>query len=114
MPTNDEKIAYLLTRRGPSDRRPGIQQDATVAVLSLQRRTHAVKENFLVRNKRTPLGVTKGSWDRTEAQTRQALHGHILTWNKRRKLSQGSYQPRPAIPEKHNDVGMHRELATPQ
>ena len=52
-PKDDEKIAYLLTRRGPSDRRPNIQKDATAAVLSFQRRTHAVKQNFLVRNKRT-------------------------------------------------------------
>ena len=78
VPTEDEKIAYLLTRRGPSDRRPHIQKDATAAVLSFQRRTHAVKQNFLARNKKTPVGVSRGFWDRTEAQTRQALHSHIL------------------------------------
>ena len=101
-PKDDEKIAYLLTRRGPSDRRPNIQKDAAAAVLSFQRRTRAVKQNFLVRNKRTPLGVSRGFWDRTEAQTRQALHSHILKWDKRRKLNNGQYRPRPAIPEDHN------------
>ena len=98
-PTPNEKVAYLLTRRSPSDRRPNIQNDATAAVLSFQRRTHAVKQNFLARNKRTPLGICRASWDRTEAQTRQALHSHILTWNQRRKTPGDCYRPRPAIPE---------------
>ena len=49
-----------------------------------------------------PLGVSRGFWDRTEAQTRQALHSHILTWNKRRKMNDGNYRPRPSIPEDHN------------
>ena len=44
--TPAEKVAYLLTRRSPSDRRPNIQKDAIAAVLSYQRRTHAVKQNF--------------------------------------------------------------------
>ena len=101
-PTSEEKVAYLITRRGPSDRRPNIQQDATAAALSLQRRTHAVKEQFLARNKKTPLGVCAAYWDRTEAQTRQALHSHILVWNKRRKLNNHNYHPRPPVPESHN------------
>ena len=65
--------------------------------LSYQRRTHALKSEFLVRHRETPLGVTIATWDRTEAQTREALHGHILNWNKRRKLSAENYTPRPAI-----------------
>ena len=78
VPTQEEKFAYLLTRRAPSDRRPNIQEDATAAVLSYQRRMHSVKQNFLVRHKRTPLGVCVAYWDRTGAQTRDALHGHVL------------------------------------
>ena len=52
VPTDDEKLAYLLARRGPSDKRPNFPEDATAAVLSFQRRTHAAKENFLVHNKK--------------------------------------------------------------
>ena len=59
----------------------------------------SVKHNFLVRHKRTPLGSTVAYRDRTEAQTRQALHGHVLTWSKRRKISATEYVPRPAITE---------------
>ena len=99
VPTQEEKFAYLLTRRAPSDRRPNIQEDATAAVLSYQRRMHSVKQKFLVRHKRTPLGVCVAYWDRTEAQTREALHGHVLGWNKRRKISATDYRPRPAITE---------------
>ena len=102
VPTTDEKIAYLLTRRGPSDKRPNIQGDATAAVLSFQRRTHAVEQKLLVRNKRTPVGVGRGFWDRTEAQTRQALHSHILKWDKRRKMDNGNYRHIPPVPEYHN------------
>ena len=101
-PAPDEHVAYLLTRRAPSDRRPNSHKDATAAVLSFQRRTHAVKQNFLARNKRTPLGVSSGTWDRTEAQTRQALHSHILKWDKSRELNDGHYRQRPTIPEDHN------------
>ena len=99
VPTPEEKFAYLLTRRAPSDRRPNIQEDATAAVLSYQRRLLSVKQNFLVRHKRTPLGVTVAYWDRIEAQTRQALHGHVLTWSKRRMISGTEYVPRPTITE---------------
>ena len=45
VPTQEEKFAYLLTRRAPSDRRPNIQEDATAAVLSYQRRMHSVNRN---------------------------------------------------------------------
>ena len=69
-------------------------------MLSYQRRVHTVKEKFLCRYKRTPLGVNVAYWDRTEEQTRKALHGHILTWNKRRKLAEG-YKPRPVLEELH-------------
>ena len=97
VPTDEEMCEYLLTRRAPGSVRANIQEDATAAVLSFQRRTHALKAEFLVRHKETPLGVAVANWDRTEAQTREALHSHILGWNKRRKLT-GHYTPRPAIP----------------
>ncbi len=101
-PTKKEKIAYLLTRRAPKDRRPPVQRDATAAVLSYQRRVHVMKHHFFKRHKRTPLGKGTAFWDRTEAQTRGALHAHILYWNKRRRLNPDTYKPRPAIPEEQN------------
>ena len=101
VPTQEAKFAYFLTRRAPSDRRPNIQEDNAAAVLSYQRRRLSVKQNFLVRHKRTPLGVNVANWDRTEAQTRQALHGHVLTWSKRRKISATEYCPRPPVGEQH-------------
>ena len=58
VPTAEEKFAYLLTRRDPSDTRLNIQEDATAADLFYQRRMRSVKQNFLVRHKRKPLGVT--------------------------------------------------------
>ena len=97
VPTDDEMCEYLLTRRAPGSVRAKVQDDAAAATLSYQRRTHALKTEFLVRHRETPLGVTIANWDRTGAQTREALHGHILNWNKRRKLSAQNYTPRPAI-----------------
>ena len=35
VPTAEEKFAYLLTRRGPSDKRPNIQEEAAAAFLLL-------------------------------------------------------------------------------
>ena len=49
VPTQEEKFAYFLSRRSPSDRRPNIQEDSTAAVLSYQQRMLSVKQNFLVR-----------------------------------------------------------------
>ena len=77
----------------------------------------SVKQNFVLRHKRTPLGVTVAYWDRTEAQTRQ-LHGHVLTCAKRRKISATEYRPRAAMTEQHarrwdggagNDAPMNAE-----
>ena len=79
-------------------KRPPIQDDAAAATLSFQRRTHALKANFLMRHRHTPLGITIATWDRTEAQTREALHSHILVWHRRRKMTDPGYTPRPAIP----------------
>ena len=98
VPEDAEMFEYLLTRHGPREKRADVQADATAATLSFQSRTLALRRHFMSRNRRTPLGVVTDFWDRTEAQNRQALHAHILTWNKRRKLSH-DYKPRPAMPK---------------
>ena len=67
-PTQQEMAEYLLTRHAPGERRANVQQDATAAVLSFQRRTQACKLHFLCRHRRTPLGVATAYWDRTQAQ----------------------------------------------
>ena len=45
-----------------------------------QRRVRAIKQEFLKRAAKTPLGITQDYWDRTEAQQRGALHSHILVY----------------------------------
>ena len=45
-----------------------------------QRRVRAIKQEFLKRAAKTPLGITQEYWDRTEAQQRGALHSHILVY----------------------------------
>ncbi len=40
VPNESEMCEYLLTRRAPDERRANIQEDANVATLSFQRRTH--------------------------------------------------------------------------
>ena len=83
-PTESEMFEFLLTRRAPGEKRANIQDDAAAATVSFQTRTHALKQNFLRRYQRTPIGIVTDYWDRTEAQTRQALHAHILWWSKRK------------------------------
>ena len=94
-PTEDEMCEYLLTRRAPGERRAKIQEDAAAATLSFQRRTHALKAHFLVRHKRAPLGTPVATWDQAEAQSREALHSHILKWDKRWRITKEGYTPRP-------------------
>ena len=95
VPTDSEMCEYLLTRRAPGDKRANIQDDALAATLSFQRRTHALKSNFLIRHQRTPLGINIATWDRTEAQTREALHSHILGWNKKERSRRQTMFPGP-------------------
>ena len=78
LPTQQEKFAYFLTRNAPSHRQQNTKEDSTASVLSHQLRILSVKRNFLVRHKRTSLSANVANWDRTEAQTRQALQGHVL------------------------------------
>ena len=87
-PSDREMIEFLLLHnRSRTEARPNITKDPTAATLSFQRRAHAFKERFMKQNHPTPLGVVTDYWDRTEAQTRQALHAHIPFWAKRRKLN---------------------------
>ena len=77
-PNESEMVEYLFThKRSHQEKRPNITKDATAATLSYQMRAHAMKKNFLHQNRRTPLGHCTDYWDRTEAQRRHALHGHI-------------------------------------
>ena len=69
-PTQEEQIAYLMTRVKVGSKRPSFEDYGLEHVLSYQRRIHATKENFLKRNKATPLGILTDWWDRTEAQMR--------------------------------------------
>jgi len=66
-------------------------------VLSYQRRIAAFKLHFLKRIEKTPLGILRDWWDRTEAQNRAALHAHILIWLELRAKKDG-YKPLAPIP----------------
>jgi len=110
-PTDEELIEYLLPRK-PRDRQaPEFEKHSLEHVLSYQRRVYNLKNKFMVRNKRTPLGRLKDFWDRTEAQMRAALHAHILVWFHRRdpqeqadELKAQGKEPYKALPprEKSN------------
>ena len=87
-PTEPEMVEYLFTHhRAHHEKKPNITKDAVAATLSYQMRTHAMKSSFLQQGHRTPLGHCTDYWDRTEAQRRHSLHGHIPYWTKRRKLN---------------------------
>ena len=73
------------------------------------------------RHRPSPLGIVTDDWDRTEAQTRQALHSHIVWWSKRRRIDPGlKYEQKPSIakveegqpaapPRTLNDPAMRKE-----
>ena len=79
-PTAEEQLEYLLGRKAKGSKRPDWEHFAYEHVLSFQRRVHAMKERFMPRHKKSPLGIIEDFWDRTEAQMRGALHAHILCW----------------------------------
>ena len=83
-PTEDEMLESYLGIKPADRKRPQTEHHALEHVLSYQRRVHAVKQAFMPRNKRGPLGWLLDWWDRTEAQMRAALHAHILIWFHRR------------------------------
>ena len=88
-PTEEEHIEYLLQRKRRDQERPSFENYSLEHVLAFQRRVGALKENFMRRGERTPLGTIKDWWDRTEAQMRAALHAHILVWMKPRAEPKG-------------------------
>ena len=88
-PTDEDKIDYLMHRRPHAQERPAFEHYSfehdswthelllscpftsvmsprrclRQQVLSYQRRVHAIKENFLKRGSRTPLGRAMDWWD---------------------------------------------------
>ena len=62
-PTNEEMIEYLLQRKRRDQERPAFENYSLEHVLAFQRRLGALKENFMRRGERTPLGKTKDWWD---------------------------------------------------
>ena len=63
VPTESEMVEYLLTRVRTHREKPEFENYAVEHVLSYQRRIVAVKENFMQRNHKTPLGIVQDFWD---------------------------------------------------
>ena len=66
-PTEEDKIAHLLTRIRKDDSPLRCADHAVEHVLSYQRRVHTIKKEFLTRGKQSPLGLPDDFADRTEA-----------------------------------------------
>ena len=96
-PTDEELIEYLLQRKRRDQERPAFEHYSLEHVLAFQRRVWNLKDCFMRRGKRTPLGIIRDWWDRTEAQMRAALHSHILVWMMLKKEPEG-YTPLRPIP----------------
>ena len=62
--TNEEMIEYLLQRKRRDQERPAFENHSLEHVIAFQRRVQSLKENFMRRGSRTPLGVVKDWWDR--------------------------------------------------
>jgi len=90
-------VEYLLSCKRRDQERPAFENYSLEHVLSFQRRVHAIKTSFMIRNKDTPLGKLRDWWDRTEAQMRAALHAHILCWFKLR-TKRDDYDPLRPVP----------------
>ena len=58
-PNEAEKCEYLFTRVKSAQQRPNFEDYALEHVLSYQRRVNAIKEEFMRRNKKTPLGIVQ-------------------------------------------------------
>jgi len=80
VPTDEERIEYLLQRKPRDQARPAFEHYSMEHVLCFQRRLYHMKKKFMVRNKTTPLGIVEDWWDRMEEQMRGAPHAHILVW----------------------------------
>ena len=94
-----------MARKDVSTKRPEWEHHAYEHVLSYQRRIQSVKEYFLRRNRKSPLGILKEYIDRTEAQMRGSLHAHIVCWFRKMKLTKKEYQPIPVIPRSRKNQG---------
>ncbi|MDP6676562.1 MAG: hypothetical protein QGI29_03260 [Pirellulales bacterium] len=99
-PEEHEKIEYLMGRKPRNQHRPVVETHSVEHVLSFQRRVQYMKKEFFRRGKITPLGVFREWWDRTEAQMRAALHGHILGWFQKRDEAKipVNYSRVPVVP----------------
>ena len=62
VPTETEKIEYLLGRVPKTHKRALFEQHPLEHVISYQRRIAAIKKTFLVRGKMSPLGVVYDYW----------------------------------------------------
>ena len=60
-PTETEQIEYLFTRVRAKRDKMDFENYAYEHVLSYQRRIQATKEQFMRRNKKTPLGIIQGN-----------------------------------------------------
>ena len=76
----EEFIEYLLKRK-PRDRsRPEFENHSLEHVLSFQRRLNHMKQKFMIRNQRTPLGILHDWWDRTLIHVGR-WHAHGKSWH---------------------------------
>ena len=72
-PDEFEKVEYLFTRVKKGQAVWRFDRFALEHTLSYQRRVHAIKTNFMVRQQPTPLGVPVDYWDRTLAEYAASL-----------------------------------------
>ena len=99
VPTETEKIEYLLGRVPKSYRRSPFEQFPLEHVLSYQRRITAIKKHFMARGKMSPLGVVYDFWDRTEV----AEHGDTPTSHEHELVA---YVSRRLLPQpRHSKEG---------
>ena len=63
-PTVEEHVEYLFTRVRADRERADFENYGMEHVLSYQRRVAAIKEHFMRRNHKTPLGIIRDFWDR--------------------------------------------------
>ena len=64
-PTEEELIEYLLQRKRRDQERPPFENYSLEHVLAFQRRVAALKQHFLRRGEKTPLGHVTDWWDHT-------------------------------------------------
>ena len=69
-PTEEEFVEHLLQRKPYGRKRPDFEDHSLEHVISYQRRNVAFKRLFMKRDQRTPLGIVRDWFDRTEAQKR--------------------------------------------